>query len=102
LEHEARGTVAVGALHQRLLFHGEQWLFYVLALNDGQVFLARRQPPLYDRSARRIATREIPPGSTVRVRYNELNGLRWMDAVQIVMLVEDHAPFEPVPDTDDG
>jgi hypothetical protein len=66
------------------------------------VFLARRQPDLYDRNAQSITSREILPGSVVRVRYHEGDGVRWMEAVQIVRLAEDQLPFDPVEDTDGG
>jgi hypothetical protein len=99
---EARGTVAIGAVQTRITFRGEQWPYYLLALSDGQVFLARRQPALYDAAAQPLAVREILPGSTVRVRYHERNGVRWMDAVQIVKLAVDQVPFSPVADEGTG
>jgi hypothetical protein len=102
LKHETRGTVAIGALHQRVTFRGEPWPFYVLALDSGEVFLARRQPAFYNRGAQPIAPREIPPGSVVRVRYYEEGGMRRMDAVQIVRLAEDQSPFDPVAECDAG
>jgi hypothetical protein len=94
--------VAIGALHQRVTFRGESWPFYVLALDRGEVFLARRQPALYDRDAQPVAPTEIPPGSVVRVRYYEEDGMRWMDAVQIITLAEDQSPFDPVAEDDAG
>jgi hypothetical protein len=102
LEHEIRGTVALGALHQRVTFRSEPWPFYVLALDSGEVFLARRLPALYDRGAQPVAPREIPAGSVVRVRYCEEGGMRWMNAVQIVRLCEDQSPFDPVVEDDAG
>jgi hypothetical protein len=102
LEFETRGTVALGAIHRRLSYRGEPWPYYVLALTDGQVFLARRQPDLYDRNAQPIASMEIPPGSTVRVRYHERDGIRWMEAVQIITMVAAHSPFDPVADGETG
>ena len=93
---EADGTVVIGAVHERLSFRGERWPYYLLALSDGQVFLARRQPALYDAAAQHLAVREIPPGSAVRVRYYETGGTRWMTAVQILGLAEDQSPFDPV------
>lgn len=74
----------------------------MLAFSGGEVFLARRQPTLYDRNAQTVAPREIPPGSVVRVRYYEEAGTRWMDAVQIVRLATDQAPFDPVAEDDAG
>ena len=94
--------MALGAVHERVRFRGEPWPYYLLALNEGVVYLARHQPALYDRSAQRIGAREIPPGSAVRVRYKEVDGVRWMSAVQIVMLAEDQSPFDPVAELDDG
>ena len=73
---EAKGTVALSALHERVKFRGEHWPYYLLAFDMGVVFLARRQPASYDRSARRIGARELPPGSAVRIRYEEVDGVR--------------------------
>jgi hypothetical protein len=99
---EASGTVALGAVHARLSFRGEQWPYYLIALEDGLVFLARHPPSLYDRDARLILPGEIPPGSVVRVRYHERDGVRWMDAVQIVRLAADYSPFDPIADDEAG
>lgn len=57
---EARGTVALGAVHERLMFRDEQWLFYMLAFDTGEVFVSRRQPALVDRSATPVG----PEGDT--------------------------------------
>ena len=98
MERQATGTVAIGAVHARLTFRGEPWPFYVLVLDDGQIFLSRRQPALYAADASLIATNEIQPGSGVRVRYDELDGIRWMSAVQIIRMADDQSPFSPVAD----
>jgi hypothetical protein len=100
VERQATGTVAIGAVHARLTFRGEPWPFYVLVLNDGQIFLSHRQPSLYAADASLIVTREIPPTSIVRVRYREVGGIRWMSAVQVIRQAEDQSPFSPV--SDDG
>jgi hypothetical protein len=94
--------VALCAVHLRLTFRGEQWPYHLLALNDGQIFLSRRPPALFNSVAHPIPPIEIPPGSVVRVRYEEKDGVRWMSAVQIVLLAEDQAPFEPVGDGEAG
>jgi hypothetical protein len=99
---EARGTVALCAVHLRLTFRGEQWPYHLLALNDGQIFLSRRPPALYDSAAHAIPLIEIPSGSTVRVRYQECDGVHWMDAVQIVRLAVVQSPFDPVAEGETG
>ena len=65
---EASGTVALGAVHVRPNFRGEQWPYHVIALENGQVLLARHAPALYARDGQQIPKRETPPGSVVRVR----------------------------------
>lgn len=81
---------------QRVLYKGEPWPFFVLVLVNGEVFLSRREPVMYDASAQRMSVREIPPGSTVRVNYYERDGVRWMTAIQVITLMEDQSPFDPV------
>lgn len=76
--------------------------FYMLAFTDGRVFLARHVPDFYDRNAKRILSREILPGSTVRVRYEESDGVRWMSAIQIIALAEAQSPFDPITTSDVG
>ena len=94
--------MAIGALHRRLTYRAELWPFHVLAFDTGEVFLARRQPSLYDRSAKRVPAAEIAPGSVVRVRFEVTDGVRWMTAVQIIALAEDQPPFDPVGDGETG
>jgi hypothetical protein len=91
-------TVAFAALHQRLLYRGEDTKLYVAALDDGQMFFSRRRPPLYDAMAHLMPQREVPPGSYVNVRYHEEGGINRMEAVQVVRFPEEEAPFDPVPD----
>src|SRR5690349_4233912 len=67
----------------------EPWPYHCLAFDNGRIFLSRRQPALYAADASMIATKEIPPGSVVRVQYDEINNVRWMTAVQIVKLPDD-------------
>jgi hypothetical protein len=102
LQQQATGAVAFAAVHQRLHSKDEPWPYYCLVFDNGEIFLSRRQPVLYAADASLISTREIPPGSVVRVRYDELNGIRQMTAVQIIRMAEDQSPFDPETDDEAG
>jgi hypothetical protein len=52
--------------HRTLQYRGENTGLYVAAFDDGTTFFSRRQPRLYDASARPMALREVIPGSCVR------------------------------------
>jgi hypothetical protein len=91
-------TIAFAALHQPLRYRSEDTRLHVLAFEDHTFFFSRRQPPFYDTKAQPIAPREVPPGSRVNVRYHEQGGQKWMDAIQILCLAHDPAPFDPVGD----
>ena len=91
-------TVAFAALHRRLRYRGEATTLYVAAFEDGTMFFSARQPKLYDRMAKPIAPRDVPPGSYVNVQYRRERGVNRMEAVQIVRLAEDQSPFDPIPD----
>jgi hypothetical protein len=91
-------TIAFAALHKHLRYRGEDTKLYVAAFEDGTMFFSRRQPALYDALAQLIAHREVPPGSYVNVRYHVERGINRMDAIQLVRLLEEEAPFDPVPD----
>jgi hypothetical protein len=93
-------TVAFAALHQRLRYRGEDTGLYGLEFDDGTMFLAKRQPRLYDAMAKPITPREVLPGTYVNVRYHLEKGVRRMEAVQIVRLPKEDCPFDPV--SDDG
>jgi hypothetical protein len=93
-------TVAFAALHRRLKYRGEDTGLYGLEFDDGTMFLAKRQPKLYDAMAKQITPREVLPGTCVKVRFDEAKNVNWMTAVQIVRLAEEEAPFDPV--LDDG
>ena len=60
------------------------------------MFFSRRQPSLYNSLARSMPMHEILPGSVVNVRYHIEDGIRKIDAVQIVHEPEPDCPFEPV------
>lgn len=94
-------TVAYAALHRTLAYRGEATSLYVAAFDDGTMFFSRQQPPLYDAAAKRIASREVLPGSYVNVQYHDRLGRKWMEAVQLVRLPEEESPFDPVV-PDDG
>ena len=93
-------TVAYAALHRRLRYRGKDTTLYAVVFEDGNMFLSRHQPPLYDRMATLIAPREVLPGSYVNIKYREERGRKWMEAVQVVRMAEDRAPFDPI--LDDG
>jgi len=93
-------TVAFAALHVRLRYRGEETRQYALAFDDRTMFFSARQPKLYDRMAKPIAPREVPPGTYVKIRSHVERGINRMEAVQVVRLPEDEAPFDPV--LDDG
>jgi hypothetical protein len=94
-------TVACAALHRTLRYRGEDTGLYILALVDGEVFLSRRQPKLYDAAARPISSREVLPGTYVNVRYSESLQRKLMEAIQLVSEPpEEASPFKPV--LDDG
>jgi len=94
--------LAFAAVHQRLRYRGEDTSLYAAAAEDGTMFFSRHQPKLYDRMAIPMATREIPPGSRIRIQFFEKDGINWMEAIQVVCLAEDGAPFEPVFENADG
>jgi hypothetical protein len=52
---------------------------------------------LYDAMAKLLPRGEVQPGSYVNVRYHNERGVNLMDAVQVVRLAEEEAPFDPVP-----
>ncbi len=91
-------TIAYAALHQTLHYRDEDTRLFVAAFNDGRMFFGRRQPPLFDRQAQLIPTREVPPGSYVNVKYSIERGLNMMEAVQIVTEPGQDSPFDPIPD----
>jgi hypothetical protein len=91
-------TVAFACVHQRLRYRGQDTGLHVLSFNDGTTFFSRRQPALYDATAKLLAQREVPPGSFVNVRYRKERGVNWIHAVQIVRLAEEEPPFDRVPD----
>jgi len=93
-------TVAFAALHMRLRYRGEETRQFALAFEDRTMFFSPHKPPLYDAAAKRIASREVLPGSYVNVRYHRERDINWIDAVQVVRLAEDQSPFDPV--VDDG
>lgn len=91
-------TIAYAPLHQRLLYRGEDTGLYAVALENGKTFFSRRQPALYDRQANLISTREVPPGSYVKIKYAMEHGRHLMEAVQVVTEPAGDSPFDPVPD----
>jgi hypothetical protein len=90
--------VAIGASHRKITYRGELWPFYMLALTDSRVFLARHAPVLYDRNAQRVPRIELLPGTVVRIRFEEIGRVRWMSAIQIIQSADDPdwCPFDPV------
>lgn len=95
---ESTGAIAFAAVHQRLRWQGEDTSFFGVAFDDGTMFLSRRRPPVYDARAKKIASTEIPSGSTVKVRYRVEGRINWLDAIQIVSVAEEECPFTPVMD----
>jgi hypothetical protein len=94
-------TIAFAAVHQSLRYRAEDTGLYVVAFADGTMFVSRRQPRLYDASARPIAPREVVPETYVYVRYHERRGRKWMEAIQLVREPEEEPPpFGPI--LDDG
>jgi hypothetical protein len=91
-----RIKVAFAALHRTLAYRGEDTGLYVVAAEDGTMFFSRRQPPLYDSMARSMPMHEVLPKSVINVRYHLEDGIRKIDAVQIVHEAEPDCPFEPV------
>jgi hypothetical protein len=91
-------TIAYAALHERLRYRGENTGLYVAAFEDGRMFFSHRQPPLYDRQARPIPTREVLPGSYVNIKFAIERGFNLMEAVQAVTEPIQDSPFDPVPD----
>jgi len=64
-------TIAFAAVHQTLRYRAEDTGLYVVAFTDGTTFVSRRQPRLYDASARQISPREVIRGAHAYVRYSE-------------------------------
>ncbi len=94
-------TLAFAALHRTLLYRGEDTGLHVLAFTDGEVFISRHRPKLYDAAARPIPSRELLPGTYVNLRYSERQQCKLMEAIQLVRLPpEEESPFRPV--LDDG
>jgi hypothetical protein len=94
-------TVAFAAIHERLRYRGEDTGLHLLAFTDGQVFISRDRPRLYDAAARAIPSREVLPGTYVNVRYREQRQRKLIEAIQLVRLPpEEESPFRPV--LDDG
>jgi hypothetical protein len=92
-------TIAFAALHRTLRYGGESTDLYVVTFIDGTTFLSWRKPTFYDAAARRIAPREVVPGTNVNVRYERRLGVNWMQAIQLIREPpEDESPFDPVPD----
>jgi hypothetical protein len=91
-------TIAFASVHRTLRYRGEDTGLYVVAFTDGTTFVSRRQPRLYDASARPIASREVNPGAFVYVRYSEHQKRKLMEAIQLVREPEENTPFDPVPD----
>jgi hypothetical protein len=91
-------TIAFAATHRTLRYRGEDSRLYVVAFDDGTVFLSRQRPRLYDASAKAIDSREVIPGSYVNVRYREHRRRKWMEAIQLVREPKEESPFDPVPD----
>jgi hypothetical protein len=96
------GKVAFACIHRKLRWRGESTGYFVLAFQDGAVFLSRHTVSLvdaYSKPVRRAV--EIPPGSEARVRWRGDRGIRWMTAIQIVRLNDDDQNlFEPVEGAD--
>jgi hypothetical protein len=61
-------TVAFAAVHNTLRYRGEDTGLFVVSFDDGTTFISRRQPRLYDASARPRAWREIFSGTKVNLR----------------------------------
>ena len=69
---EGSMTIAYAALHQRLRYRGEDTGFYVVALDDGTVFINGQPPLLFDRKARGITLRQLQemlPGTRVNIEF---------------------------------
>jgi hypothetical protein len=93
-------TIAFAAVHRTLRYRGEDTGLYVAAFDDGTTFISRRQPRLYDASARPIASREVIPGTYVNVRYSDHQKRILLEAIQLVREPEEEPPFLPI--LDDG
>jgi hypothetical protein len=91
-------TIAFAAVHQTLRYRDEDTGLYVVAFTDGTTFISRRQPRLYDATARQIPTREVIPGAYAYVRYSEHQKRKLMEAIQLVREPDEEPPFDPVPD----
>jgi hypothetical protein len=91
-------TVAFAAVHRTLNYRGEDTGLFVMSFDDGTTFISRRQPRLYDASARAIASREIVPGTYVNVRYSEHQKRKLLEAIQLVREPEEEPPFRPIPE----
>jgi hypothetical protein len=91
-------TIAYAALHRPLVYRGEDTRLYGLAFEDGQTFVSRRQPSLYDRHAQPVLLREVLPGSKVNVSFIVEEGIKRMLAVQLVSEATEQVPFDPIPD----
>ena len=88
------GTVIVAGLHPPVRLHDRT--IYYPKLDDGTEFYALSPPHAFDAQRQPVLSREVPPGSKVRVKFRQettpLGMICWMSAVQILELADD-CPF---------
>jgi len=98
-------TIAYAAVHQRLRYRGEDTGLYVVALDDGTVFVNSRPPVLFDRDVFKIPMRELEellPGTRVNISYGfNQRRRKIVEAIQVLSEPAQPAPFKPVPSAHD-